>query len=330
MATMQPDEGTTRSRVRELIKLSTDDPLAPFALRPEKSHVFSADGRAAVGYRMRCGLAVVGGDPIGDPLSWEGAITAFVAAVEPSSRGLAVLGAGERARLMWEGYGLTAVPIGRDVVIRPADYTLVGRRFRNLRQAIQRARNAGVTVDVWREGDVPTMVQREVRRALELAGRAKEQRGFAMTLGLPFDGRQPEALLLLGRDRGGRVVGMQRYLVAGPKDLSLDVPIRVPGAPNGVDERLAHEAISWASGNGVARVSLAFAPFPDLFGEQQLGPLGRIGRRLVHVLDPLIKVERLYRYLRKFHAFDQQRHVMLRLRQLPRAATALLLLEFRG
>jgi len=39
-------------------------------------------------------------------------------------------------------------------------------------------------------------------------------------------------------------------------------------------------------------------------------------------------VERLYRYLRKFHAFDQQRHVMLRWRQLPRTALALLLLEF--
>jgi lysylphosphatidylglycerol synthetase-like protein (DUF2156 family) len=51
---------------------------------------------------------------------------------------------------------------------------------------------------------------------------------------------------------------------------------------------------------------------------------------LVHLLDPLISVERLYRYLRKFHAFDQQRYVMLRWRQVVRVAIVLLLLEFSG
>jgi lysylphosphatidylglycerol synthetase-like protein (DUF2156 family) len=49
---------------------------------------------------------------------------------------------------------------------------------------------------------------------------------------------------------------------------------------------------------------------------------------LVHLLDPLISVERLYRYLRKFHSFDQERYVMLRWRQVVRVALAMLLLEF--
>ncbi|MDT4962557.1 MAG: hypothetical protein QOF87_2204, partial [Pseudonocardiales bacterium] len=40
--------------------------------------------------------------------------------------------------------------------------------------------------------------------------------------------------------------------------------------------------------------------------------------------------ERLYRYLRKFHAFDQHRFVMLRRRQILIVAVALLLLEFGG
>lgn len=323
-ATPVPDP----DRVRELVALSADDPLAPFALRPEKRHVFSADGRAAVSYRLRCGLAVVGGDPVGDVASWPAAIDAFLEQVASRQRGTAVLGAGDLGRKIWEGHGLSAIAIGRDVVVRPDDFDLVGRKFRNLRQAIKRTRNAGVTVESWRERDVPATVRMELHSVVIVTKR-DEDRGFAMTLGRPFDGRQPDALVLVARDEGGRLVASHRYLVAGSKDLSLDVPLRIPGAPNGVDERLIAEAVGWAAEHGVDRVSLAFAPFPELFAERQHLGLARMATyRLVHLLDPLIKVERLYRYLRKFHAFDQQRHVMLRWRQLPRVATALLLLEF--
>jgi lysylphosphatidylglycerol synthetase-like protein (DUF2156 family) len=96
-----------------------------------------------------------------------------------------------------------------------------------------------------------------------------------------------------------------------------------------VDERLIAEVVEWGAALGVERVSLAFAPFPDLFANRgHLGVLGKIGYAMAHLLDPLISVERLYRYLRKFHAFDQERYVMLRWRNLLRTAVALLLLEF--
>jgi lysylphosphatidylglycerol synthetase-like protein (DUF2156 family) len=228
----------------------------------------------------------------------------------------------------WRAHGLSAFAIGRDVVVRPDEFELVGRRFRNLRQAIQRTHNAGVTVETWLESDVPPSVRLELR-ALLTASNRDEERGFAMTLGRPFDGRQPDALVLVARDRQGTMVASHRYLRAGEKDLSLDVPLRRPGSPNGVDERLFADAVAWAAVHGIARVSLAFAPFPELFGARHdLGVGRRVLYRLVHLLDPLIKVERLYRYLRKFHSFDQQRHVMLRWSQLPRVALALLLLEF--
>lgn len=312
--------------VRDLVALSVDDPLAPFALRPDKQHIPSGDGRAAVGFRTRCGLVVVGGDPVGDPLSWESAVDNLVRYARTDGRGIAVLGAGERAAELWREHGLYGVSIGRDVVLRPADFALVGRRFRNLRQAVSRSHNLGVTVETYSEAGVPPAVRLELRGLLEASGKDGE-RGFSMSLGRAFSGDQPDALILVARDAGGRLVACQRYLRAGQKDLSLDVPVRALDAPNGVDERLIAEAVEWAAANGYARVSLAFAPFPELFAGPR-GPLAAIGYRLVHVLDPLIKVERLYRYLRKFHAFDQQRYVMLRWRQLPRTALALLLLEF--
>jgi len=314
--------------VQHLVAASSGDPLAPFALRPEKSYVFAPDGAAAVGYRVRLGTAVASGDPVGPVEAWPAAIAAFMQQMTAQRRRVAVLGAGERARLLWEQHRLHGVPIGRDVVVRSADFELSGRHFRNLRQAIKRSHNAGVKVEFRREGELTDHEVQELRFLMRRS-RREDSRGFSMILGRLFDGRTPDAVLAIARDASGTAIGMHRYLWAGQHDLSLDLPIRVEAAPNGVDERLIAEIVAWGADYGVERVSLAFAPFPDLFVNRgRLGVLGKLAYGTVHLLDPLISVERLYRYLRKFHAFDQQRYVMFRWRNTPIVAVALLLLEF--
>lgn len=325
-----PEEGgeANRLRVRDLVAVSDGDPLAPFALRPEKRYVFAPDGSAAVGYAVRLRTAVASGDPVGAAASWNAAIEAFVRSARSRRLRVAVLGAGERSRPMWERHRLHAVPIGRDVVVHRKEFDLQGRRFRNLRQAIQRSHNAGVSVRFHREADLPEATIAELRALMRATNRV-DTRGFSMILGRLFDGSQPDAVVAVAHDRDGRLVGAHRYLWSGRQDLSFDIPIRAFGAPNGVDERLIAEVVEWGVANGVERVSLAFAPFPDLFvNRKNLSVLGRLTYHAVHLLDPLIKVERLYNYLRKFHAFGQQRYVMLRWRQVLVVALAALLLEF--
>lgn len=314
-------------RLAKLVGISVDQPLAPFVMRPGKHYIFSSDGQAVIGYRVRFGTAVVGGDPVGDRDSWADAVEEFVAQMKSKRKRIAVLAAGEQARDLWVKHKLFAVPIGRDVVVRPEKFDLVGRKFRNVRQAIQRTHNAGVTVESYLEVDVPAAIKLELRNISTSTGRDSE-RGFSMILGHAFDGSQPESLMVIARDAEGRILGSHRYLRAGPLDLSLDVPVRVNDSPNGLDERLIAEAVNWARGRNIERISLAFAPFPDLYSTTQKTPLERGFAALAHTLDPLIKVERLYRYLRKFHSFDQQRFVLLKWRQLIPVVLALLTLEF--
>ncbi|HZY77168.1 MAG TPA: phosphatidylglycerol lysyltransferase domain-containing protein [Jatrophihabitantaceae bacterium] len=326
--TVPPAEEDERRRVRDLVALSEGDPLAPFTLRPEKAYVFSPDGAAAIGYRVKVGTAVAAGDPVGDLDSWDAAVDAFMTEMKRRRLRVAVLAAGERSQPSWARHGLHTIPIGRDVVLHRENFSVQGRRYRNLRQAIQRTRNAGVTVAFFREGELPAGDIAELR-ALMTATHREDRRGFSMILGRLFDGTEPDAVVMVARDKTGRIVGAHRYLWAGKQDLSLDLPIRAKGAPNGVDERLIAEVVAWGSEHGVERVSLAFAPFPDLFvNRHHLTPLQRLAYRAVHLLDPLIRVERLYLYLRKFHSFDQQRFVMLRWRQVFVVALAALLLEF--
>lgn len=327
----EADEGnpqSVRDHVRHLVAVSERDPLAPFALRPEKSYALSPDGAAAVSYRVRVGMAVASGDPVGNAASWAAAIDSFVEQARRRKLRIAVLGAGERARPMWEAHGLGHVSIGRDVVVHRSEFTLQGRKFRNLRQAIQRSHNFGVSVELRREGELRPEQILELRGLMKRSQR-DDTRGFSMILGRLFDGTEPRAVIAMARDSEGTLVGAHRYLWAGKQDLSLDLPMRTDNAPNGVDERLIAEVVEWGATLGIERVSLAFAPFPELFANRgHLGVLGKIGYGLAHLLDPLISVERLYRYLRKFHAFDQERYVMLRWRQVVQVALALLLLEF--
>ena len=49
---------------------------------------------------------------------------------------------------------------------------------------------------------------------------------------------------------------------------------------------------------------------------------------LIHLGHSLIKLEPLYRYLRKFHSFGERRYVLLSMRHIPAALVVLLSLEF--
>jgi lysylphosphatidylglycerol synthetase-like protein (DUF2156 family) len=125
------------------------------------------------------------------------------------------------------------------------------------------------------------------------------------------------------------VQGFHRYATAGGgSEVTLDVPWRRRGAPNGIDERLSVDMINVAKRSGAQRLSLSFAAFPELFDEQDRGWMQHALYWLVHRLDPLIALESLYRYLCKFHSTGERRYVLASLRQLVPLIYVLLSLEF--
>lgn len=321
--------------VSSLVNETRGDPLAPFAMAAGKSYVFSADGTAALAYRALAGLAVVSGDPIGDRAHYAEVVAAFAALCRTRGWRIVVLGASGRQLTLWHdraviGGRLRAIPIGRDVVVEINRFDLGGRRMRNLRQAVQRTRNAGVATEVVAESDIDGALRAELLDVMRESGKAvSSERGFSMMLGGTLSGRYPGVWLIYARDGGGRIQAFQRYAGAGAgTELSLDLPWRRSGAPNGIDERLTVDMITWAQVHGGERVSLAFAPFPDLFGGDHRDEVTvRALRTLVHVGDRLIKLESLYRYVRKFDALGERRYVLLPLVDVLPAAAALLTLE---
>ena len=322
-------------RAWALINATSDDPLAPFAMQTGKSYHFTAAGTAALAYRTRIGFAVVGGDPIGDEAQFPELIADFAAMCHTHGWRIAVVGCGERRLELWTdpavlGQSLKAVPIGRDVVVDVSSFDMVGRKFRNLRQAVKRTHNAGITTEIVAEQELDDKLLAELTDVVRASPRgAHTDRGFYMNLDGVLEGRFPGIQLIIARDASGKVQGFHRYATAGGgREISLDVPWRRRGAPNGIDERLSFDMITAGKDAGAQRVSLSFAAFPEIFDDKNRGWLRRVFYRLIHVLDPLIALESLYRYVRKFHAMDARRYALISMTQLIPLVFVLLTLEF--
>ena len=323
------------SRVWALINATSGDPLAPFAMQAGKCYLFSADGTAALAYRTRIGYAVVSGDPVGEEAKFPQLIADFAAHCHIHGWRIAVLACSERRLPLWSdpkilGQSLRPVPIGRDVVIDVATFAMVGRTFRNLRQAVQRTHNCGITTEIVAEQDLDSRQVAELTEVLRASPKgAHADRGFCMSLDGVLQGRIPGMQLMVARDKSGRAQGFHRYATAGGgSDITLEVPWRRRGAPNGIDERLSVDMINAAKDAGAQRLSLSFAPFPEIFDEKDRSRLQSIFYWLIHLLDPLIALESLYRYLRKFHARDERRYALVSLTQLVPLVYVLLSLEF--
>ena len=322
-------------RVFALVNATTGDPLAPFAMQASKCYHFNADGTAAIAYRTRLGFAVVSGDPLGADSRFAALVADFAAMCHTRGWRIVVLGCSERRVNLWSngttvGQKLHAVPIGRDVVIDVATFDMVGRRYRNLRQAVQRTHNSGVTTEVVDEQSLSDGLLAELSEVVFASPRgSRTERGFSMALDGTLEGRYPGVALIVARDRDGRVQGFHRYATAGHgTEVTLDVPWRRPGAPNGIDERLSVDMIAAAKEQGAQRLSLAFAAFPEVFTDKHRNLPRSLVFTAVHLGDPLIALESLYRYLRKFHALSDRRYVMATLTHVVPLLIVLLWLEF--
>ena len=98
---------------------------------------------------------LAGGDPLGDPEAWPGAIHAFLDEAARHAWVPAVMGCGEHAAEVWCREGeLTALELGDEAIVEVADFSLKGRSMRNVRQMVNRVERSGYVAEVRRAGDV--------------------------------------------------------------------------------------------------------------------------------------------------------------------------------
>lgn len=291
------------------------DSLGYFALRGDKSVVFSSSGKSALTYRPLAGVALASGDPLGDPEAWGGAMEVFLVRCADNGWTPAVLGCSEAGARTWARHGLRALEVGDEAVLDTDTFTLQGRSMRGVRQAVGRLERAGYRVRVRRVADIDEPERVRLVALAHLWRGTEPERGFSMALGRI--GVDPACVLATAEQVGEPgegvgadgaapepvVRGLLHFVPWGADGLSLDAMLRDRDSDNGVNELLITGVVQAAADLGVHRVSLNFAVFRAALerGERiGAGPVARAWAAVLRWGSRWWQIESLYRFNDKF------------------------------
>ncbi|WP_319454314.1 MULTISPECIES: bifunctional lysylphosphatidylglycerol synthetase/lysine--tRNA ligase LysX [unclassified Mycobacterium] len=296
--------GEDESAIRGLLEMyGKNDSLGYFATRRDKSVVFAPNGRAAVTYRVEVGVCLASGDPVGDPKSWPAAINAWLKLCESYGWAPGVMGASSAAAQAFREAGLNALELGDEAILYPDRFKLSGPDMKPVRQAVTRARRAGLTVRLRRHRDLSTDEMAEVTKRADAWRDTETERGFSMALGRLGDPADGDCLLAEAVQGESEVVAMLSLVPWGTNGVSLDLMRRSPQSPNGTNELMVSELCLQAEDIGITRISLNFAMFRSAFEEgAQLGagPIARLWRALLVFFSRWWQLETLYRSNMKY------------------------------
>lgn len=290
--------------LRELLgRDGTADSLSYFALRRDRSAIFSATGKAAVSYRVVGGVSLAGGDPVGDPEAWPGAIRVWLAEARRFGWVPAVLGASERAAAAYAREGLDALELGDEAVVEVAEFHLEGRAMRGVRQAVARTRRAGYRVSCDRMCELSDEEVGVARAAADAWRDGPVERGYSMALGRFGDAADGACVLVRLVDTTGRLRGLLHLVPWGRHGLSLDLMRRDRDAENGAVEAMVTALLAECRRLDVELVSLNFAVFRSVFARGDrlgAGPVLRLWRAVLLHASRFWQIESLYRANAKY------------------------------
>ncbi|GLW70429.1 membrane protein [Kitasatospora phosalacinea] len=324
-------------RVRELLaRHGRRDSLGYFALRRDKSVLFSPTGKAAISYRVVSGVMLASGDPVGDVEAWPGAIKVFMATAREHAWVPAVMGCSEVGGEVWtREAGLDALELGDEAIVDTATFSLSGRAMRNVRQMVKRIERNGYSCQVRRVGDLTLDEKRRIGDAAARWRGTDTERGFSMALGRFGDPGDDDCVVVTAHKApeegeaagpGDDLKAVLHFVPWGEDGISLELMRRDREADPGLNELLIVAALQEVGAMGVRRVSLNFAMFRSALARGErigAGPVLRAWRGLLVFLSRWFQIESLYKFNAKFQPSWEPRFLVYQhTRDLPRIGFA--------
>ncbi len=325
-AILRPDDEV---RMRELLAKHGDrDSLGYFALRRDKSVIWSASGKSCITYRVLSGVMLATGDPLGDSEAWPGAVKEFMAEAERHAWVPAVLACSELGGEVWtRETHMSALEFGDEAVVDVAEFSLDGRTMRNVRQMVNRVDRLGYTTEIYRVRDLPAETARAFRDQAASWRGAETERGYSMALGRLGDPADGDCVAVAAT-KDGELRAFLHFVPWGDDGLSLDLMRRDRAADPGLNEYLITAALRACPALGVKQVSLNFAVFRSALergGRLGAGPVIRAWRGLLVFASRWFQIESLYRFNAKFQPEWLPRYIVYPgAADLPRIAIAAL------
>ena len=272
---------------------------------------FSSDGRSAIAYRPIAGVAVTVGEPYGDPAALDSAITEFAKFCEHRSLQPCLYGVTEQARTVTERLGWKSVQVAEDALLPLACLQFAGKKWQNVRNAVNKAAREGITAEWWSYPEAPIELVHQIR---QISGKWVADKGLpemGFTLGGLEELNDPNirCLIAVGADRRVHAITswMPVYESGCLVGWTLDFMRRntEPGTSHGVMEFLIATAARTFQEEGARFVSLSGAPLARLDRGQQPCTVQRLLDMLANAMEPVYGFQSLLQFKGKFHPVYQ-------------------------
>lgn len=297
-------------RVEEMLAAYATNSIAYFHLLPDTSYYFGEAGDAFIGYRVVGRSAIALGEPVGTPAGCRAVAPAFAEFCELNGWVFGFHQVSEAGAQLLREVGLRTLKIGEEAVIPVQEFSLAGKSFKHIRNAVNRLERDGYTVEELAQPlDGPTIAElREVSDAW-LADGGHRERSF--TLGA-FDAAYLRSTRVLAV-RAANSTRIEAFANLLPpfqsRQGNFDLMRRRPDAPDGVMDFLFVAMIGLFREAGLDGMNLGFAPLANVEGS---GPVAAALRLLYERGSRAFNFRGLRAYKDKWHPRWEPRYLAYR------------------
>jgi len=314
LAYRQPahQEAPDRARAQQILTAWGGGGLAWMGLWDGNRHWFSPDGGSYVPYRVRGGVALTTGDPVGPAADLPVVISQVAEYCEHAGWVPCLYAASDPVREICTAAGWGAVQIAQETVLNLDTLTFTGRRFQDVRSAMNAARRDGVRTEWINYRTAPRAVRQQIQAISEDWVAEQELPEMGFTLGGLEQLDDPAVRCSVVLDRAEHVQAVASWLPwhqdGGHAGWTLDFMRRRPGGFNHSMELLIAGAALDLQAEGFRTLSLSGTPLTRTAAGIRTGgdpgpvltPLERTLDLMAATLEPVYGFGSLQRFKAKF------------------------------
>ncbi|MBV9846770.1 MAG: DUF2156 domain-containing protein, partial [Kutzneria sp.] len=298
------DDKDAADRARTLIADNGGSSLAHMITWPGNHYWFTDCGRSAMAYRVVATVALTTGGPVGDPALRQEAVRGFETFCRRNGWIPCLYSITDEVRDIAIDLDWKAVQVAEDTVVPLAGLEFTGKKWQDIRTALNKAGKAGITAEWLNYSEAPLSITDQIRVISEewVADKGMPEMGF--TLGGMDELNDPDVRCLIAVDTDRTVHGITSWLPVyrdgKPVGWTLDFMRRRGNGFRGVMEFLIASAAQSLKQEGAEFLSLSGAPLARLDRGEQVTALQRILDVTGKALEPVYGFRSLLSFKAKF------------------------------
>ena len=307
------------------------DSLSYFAKQDDKRH-FAVDGRAFVGFRVKNRVAIVAGDPVGEPEAIPELIDRFVAHCSRNDWIPVFYETSERHLDQYGRLGMQWFKMGEEAVLDLPTWSMSGGAVAKVRQFVNKVRreapDLGVT-EYRRKAPNPEIDEQLEDISSEwLAGKKGGEMGFNLGVFSVEDLEDKRTFIAQRAD--GTIDAFVTWLpYRAGRAVVLDAMRHLQSAQPGIMDMLIAESALAFKQEGLQALSLAVAPLANADDASVVSGYDRAVRMIFDHFSQVYGYRTLFQYKKKFGPRWESRYLVFpRPDLLPRVAYAVINVHF--